>query len=106
MMKIFFYFILKALFALEIFKYLFWLFGHVGKQLDKNAKVNFKIRDVTSWVTTTAIHILPGISKIKGNQTMEFGQLIEYNMGNISLEKLCTKCGGETIPKPFFEISN
>ena len=37
---------------------------------------------------------------------MEFGQLIEYNMGNISLEKLCTKCGGETIPKPFFEISN
>ena len=29
---------------------------------------------------------------------MEFGQLIEYNMRNISLEKLYTKCEGETIP--------
>ena len=26
-----------------------------------------------------AIHTLPNISQSKGNQTMEFGQLIEYN---------------------------
>ena len=26
---------------------------------------------------------------------MKFGQLTEYNMINISLEKSCTKCGGE-----------
>ena len=32
---------------------------------------------------------------------MKFGQLIEYNMRNIFLEKLYTKCGGETIPRPF-----
>ena len=25
------------------------------------------------------IHILPNISRIKGNQTMKFGRLIEYN---------------------------
>ena len=29
------------------------------------------------------IHIFPNISRIKGNQTMKFGQLIEYNKGNI-----------------------
>ena len=32
---------------------------------------------------------------------MEFGQLIEYNMGNIILEKSHTKYGAETSPKPF-----
>ena len=31
MMKNTFYFILKALFVLKIFKFLSWLFGHVGK---------------------------------------------------------------------------
>ena len=34
------------------------------------------------------IHILPNISKSKGNQTMKFCQLMEYNMRNIFLEKL------------------
>ena len=38
-----------------------------------------------------AIHILPNISQSKGNQTMKFGQLIEYNKRNIFLQKLCRK---------------
>ena len=46
-------------------------------------------------------HILPNISRSKGNQTIEFGQLIEYNKGNIFLEKSCTKCDGVTSPRPF-----
>ena len=40
---------------------------------------------------TIAIHILPNISQIKGNQTMKFGQLIEYKKRNIFLQKLCGK---------------
>ena len=32
---------------------------------------------------------------------MKFGQLTEYNMRKIFLKKSYTKCGGETIPKPF-----
>ena len=32
---------------------------------------------------------------------MEFGQLMEYNMRNIFLQQSCSKCGGETIPRPF-----
>ena len=34
---------------------------------------------------------------------MEFGQLIEYNIRNIFLEKSNTKCGGETSPRLFSE---
>ena len=36
---------------------------------------------------------------------MKFGQLIEYNLRNIFLEKSYTKCGGETIPRPFSKKS-
>ena len=32
-------------------------------------------------------HILPDISRSKGNQTTKFGQVIEYNMRSIFLEK-------------------
>ena len=40
---------------------------------------------------TIAIHILPNISQSKGDQTMKFGPLIEYNKRNIFLQKLCEK---------------
>ena len=50
---------------------------------------------------TIAIHILPNISQSKGNQTMKFGQFIEYN-GNIFLQKLCRKSGKETSSRPLF----
>ena len=33
---------------------------------------------------------------------MKFGQLIEYNVRNIFLEKSYTKCGRETISKLYF----
>ena len=40
---------------------------------------------------TITIHILPKISQSKGNQTMKFGQLIEYNKRVIFLQKLYGK---------------
>ena len=46
-----------------------------------------------------AIHIFPNISRSLVNQTIKFGQLIEYNVRNIFLEKSYIKCGRETIPK-------
>ena len=51
-----------------------------------------------------AAHILPNISRRKGNQTMKFGQVIEYNR-NIFLEKSYTKRGGETSSKLFSKKS-
>ena len=54
---------------------------------------------------TIAMHILPSISRSKGNETMKFGQLIEYNIRNIFVEKPYTKCAGETIPRPLSKKS-
>ena len=51
---------------------------------------------------TIAIHILPNISQSKGNQTMKFGQLIEYNKRNIFFQKLCRKWGRETSSRTLF----
>ena len=52
MIKNIFYFTLKALFLLKIFKFLYFcidFYGHLGKQLDKKTKVNFKIYDIKNW---------------------------------------------------------
>ena len=51
-MKNTFYFMLKALFILKIFKFLSWSFGFVEKHVDTKAKVNFEIYDVTDWTTS------------------------------------------------------
>ena len=50
-----------------------------------------------------ATHILPNISRSKVNQAMKFGQLIEYNMRNIFVEKLYTKCAGEIISQTLIQ---
>ena len=43
-------------------------FGHVEKQLDKKAKVNFKTYDVTNWeINNYNIHIAQ-YPKVKGNK--------------------------------------
>ena len=55
-----------------------------------------------SGLETTVIHILPNILQSKENQTMKFGQLIEYNKEDISFQKLCGKWGRETSSIPLF----
>ena len=49
--------------------------------------------------------VLPNISRSKGNQAMKFGQVIEYNMRNIFIEKSNVKFAGETIPRPLSKKS-
>ena len=50
---------------------------------------------------TIAIHILPNISQSKGNQTMKFGQLIEYNKRNIIVKKLWRNEARRIVPYLF-----
>ena len=38
------------------------------------------------WKEIIAIQIMPNIAKSKGNQTMNFGQLIKYKTRNIFLK--------------------
>ena len=71
----------------------------------KMMKINFKIYDVKTWEETTAIHMLINISRSKCNQRMKLGLLIEYNIRNIFLEKIYTKCGDKAIPRHFSKKS-
>ena len=57
------FFTLKALFITEINKFFFSVFSHVRKRLDKKAKMNFKIYDITKWITNS--------------QSMKSGQLMD-----------------------------
>ena len=43
---------------------------------------------------------MPNILGRKGNQTMKFGQLIEYHKSTIFLKKSCMKGGRETSSRP------
>ena len=52
-MKNVFYFMLKRFYVLDIFKLFSWLFGRVGKWLDKKAKFHFKIWDVKDCQTSS-----------------------------------------------------
>ena len=73
MIKNAFYFTSKSLFVLKMFK---------------NSFVR-KVRLISKFMTsqpgkqTIALHTLPNISRRKYNQTMKYGQLVEYNMRNI-----------------------
>ena len=59
---------LEALLVLKIFTLLSCLFGYVEKWIDKKAMGNFKIITSQSGHQITTIHILPNISRSKGNQ--------------------------------------
>ena len=69
---------LKVLFVLKIFNFCPDFFGHAGKRLVIS---NFMTSQTGKPIVT--IHILPNISRSTGNQTIKFGQLIEYNVKNI-----------------------
>ena len=66
-MKNAFYFMLKTFFVLEIFTFFcpdFLVIYDIEKRLDKKTKVNFKIYDVTEWLTANYnIHITQYLKK-------------------------------------------
>ena len=83
-MKNAFYFTLKALFFLKIFKFFLWLSDHVQNSLIRKIMLISKFVTSQTGKQTIAIHILSNISRSKSDQTMKFGQLIEYNMKHFS----------------------
>ena len=103
MMKNGFYFTLKALFVLNLFKFCLDFLAIYKRGLIRKIRLISKFMASQPEKQTIAIHILSNISRSKGDQTTKFGQLIEYNMRNIFLEKSCKKCCGETISRLFFE---
>ena len=53
---------------------------------------------------TLAIHILAKSSQSKGNQTMKFGQLIEYNKWNIFYKNYGENETGRLVPDLFLFV--
>ena len=60
-----FYFILKALFNLNIFNVLYLLFVYEERRLDQKVNVNTVIYNVTDWTTTAAKRLLSNVSRRK-----------------------------------------
>ena len=84
MIKNAFYFISKAVFVAT-----FW--SCMKNRLIRKVRLASKFMTSQPGLQTIVIHILPNISQSKGNQTMKFGQLLEYNERNIFLQKLSRK---------------
>ena len=90
-----FYFILKALFVTT-----FW--SCRKNNLIRKIRLTSKFMTSQPGLQTISIGISANISQSKGNQTMQFVQLIEYNKRNMFLQKLCRKWGQETSYRPLF----
>ena len=92
MLKNCFLFHLKSSFCSQdilVFVTTFWSCKKNG--LIRKVKKASEFMTSQSGLQTIAVHILSNISQGKDNQTMKFGQLIEYSKRNIFLQKLCGK---------------
>ena len=87
-MKNAFYFILKALFGHKIITN----FSSYRKNgLIRKIRLTSKFMTSQPGLQTIGKQILPNISQNKGNHAMKFSQLIELNIRNIFLQKICRK---------------
>ena len=103
MVKNAFYFILKGLFVLKMFKCLFWLFWSCRKNgLIRNIRLISKFMTSQLGQQTIKIHILPSISRSKSNQTLKFGQSIEYNKRNFFFKNHAQNMAERLVPDLFF----
>ena len=68
----------------------------------RNFSLNMHI--VVMLIKKKGVHILANISRSKVNQSVKFGQLIEYNMRRIFVEKSHTTCGRETSQTLIYKI--
>ena len=85
MMNDAFYFLLKTLFVLKILKFLSYLMWKSGSRRKLWLIAKFMTSQTGEQIIT--MYILPDISISKVNQILKFGQLIDYNIRNIFLEK-------------------
>ena len=104
MMKNVFYLNLKALFIVEIFTRTNDFLVMWKNDLIKKLWSSSKFMTPQNGQQIIIIQILANISSNKDNQRMKLGQLIEYNMKNIFLQKSYTKYR-DASPRPFSKKS-
>ena len=55
---------------------------------------------------TIAMHVLPNVSRRKGNQTMKFGQVIKHKMRKTFLENYTQNAVEKLFPDSFLKTQN
>ena len=86
---------------MSLLKFLFWIFGHAEKRLDKKAQVNFKIYDTANLITNNFSRHITRYHKIFKYEIRSVNRT-EHEKYCFS-EKTCTKCGEETSPRLFLK---
>ena len=76
------------------------------KWLDQKDKINFKIREVTTWLTNNSDTHTKSNTRSKSNQTMKLGQLIECNNRKIFLKKYAENEEWRLVPDFFLVFKN
>ena len=101
MKNVFFYFMLKALYVLEIFTFLSWFLGYIEKRLDKKTMVNYKIYNVRGWTTNNNTHIVQYLKKWRqpDNKVWSINRI--WHEKYFFCEKLYTY--GEASPRRFYK---
>ena len=87
----FFISLLKALVVLKIFKFYPDFLVIQENCLIKKLRLILKLMTSHTGKQMITIYILPNISRSNGSQKMKFGQLIENNMINNCIQRLCRK---------------
>ena len=72
-----------------------------GSFLIRKIRLTSKFMTLQPGLQTIAIHIFPNISQSKGNLTMKFGQLIEYNKRNVFIKNYAENETGRLVPGLF-----
>ena len=75
---------------------------HLGHGLIRKIRLTSKFMTSKPGLQTITIHTLPNISQSKGNQTMEFGQLIEYNKRILFFKNYAENEAGRLVLNLFF----
>ena len=105
MMKNVFYFTLNDLLFLRYLSFCLDLFFMYKNGLIRKIRLVLKFMTSQRGYQNNCNAHIANIPRSKGSQTMKSGQLIEYNLRNIFVEKSYTKCAAETIPRPLSKIS-
>ena len=96
-----FLFNLKALLVFKIFAFLFLVFSYAEKAAWLEHKVSFKIYDFAIWLTNNYNTLTAEYITKRSNQTIKFGQLIEYNKRIFFFKNYAENETGTLVPNIF-----
>ena len=81
------------------------VYFRIQSECVKTRTRKLRVRTLFSQTNNYSTQLVLNLSRSKSNQRIKFGQIKEYNMRNVFLEKTYTKCGGKTNSRAFSKKS-